>query len=545
MAAASHSAVEAAGAATAFSTSPAPVQGAEALVHSSSEKGSSLNKAESDVADDNESERSVPLKIIPWSYKGWVLALVICFEMAAYWNTGLSSIKSIIKKDLDINNAQYGVISSASSLINTIIPFITGVLLDYYGAEVCVPIASLLVFLGYLIAAAGATAKSYPAIVVGEVIAGFGDITVRTGQLKISAHWFRGTNLGVALALAISVQRTIGVVAKSTAVPMSEKGGFHWFFWVAFILQAICFALTIIYYFYERSVPQEYRAPRGRDVHHAATTRAERRATSLKHSMRRFWNSVLTLPMFFWFLLITQLLQNGVVIAFQTLNADMYRVIRGVSATKAGWISGVGQIPVIILTFLCGLFFDKIGFRVHFIALSAILWIMVFCLLAYSDLSSIGITFLQSIPYAINLVPLQAVIAMTVSPTQQGSAQGAYQVLVNPGTVIVNVAAGAIQDGSPKGKHNYDRVLVFLLAIKAWDVVAGALYCILDWTSLNKILSRSYKQQRAYDDKVAAGEVVKPATPWLKSKNWVTRTALAIMFGQTVAAWVVYLKYSV
>ncbi|GAA5848456.1 hypothetical protein JCM8547_004519 [Rhodosporidiobolus lusitaniae] len=526
--------------AAAYSTPFVPVEGpAVTADNGNNEKSSS--KAESIATTDAGGQIIQP--IAPWRYRGPILGLVIFFELAVYWASGMSSIKAIIKKELGVNNAQYGVISSASSLINSIVPFFSGALLDYYGAEICSVVASSLIFIGYLIAAIGATTGSYPALVVGEVLSGFGDITVRTSQLKISAHWFKGSHLGLVLGLAIAVQRTIGVVSKAAAVPLSDNGWYHWFFWIALILQALALTLNTIYYLFERRIPQQYRAPRGRDVVTKAREQGEPR--SLKQTVSRFWSSIWLLPAFFWFLLITQLFQNGVVIAFQTLSADMIRVIRETSATKAGWVSAVGQVPVIIITPLVGIFFDRVGYRVHWIAASGVGWIIIFCLLAYTELDPIGITMLQSIPYGFNLIPLQAVIALSVGPLLQGSAQGAYQALVNSGTVIVSIAAGAIQDGSPKGKHNYDRVLIFLLAIKAWDVVAGLIYVFLDKTSLNSILSRSNKQQRQYDAKVVAGEVVPPETPMLEPKKKWTATALGVMAAQLVAAWVVYLKYSV
>ncbi|GAA5885274.1 hypothetical protein JCM6882_009551 [Rhodosporidiobolus microsporus] len=520
----------AAAAASAYSTSPGAV-----VPSSSDEKTSS--EADS-VASKGKAESTT---LIPWQYKGPVLALVIFFEFAVYWNNGLSSIKATIKQELGVNNSQYGVISSSQSLINSVVPFITGALLDYYGAESCSVIASSFVTVGYFIAAIAATKNSYPGLVVGEVFAGFGDITVRTVMIKISAHWFKGSHLGLALGLAIGVQRAIGVVSKATAAPIAHHSGYHMFFWISFIFQAVVLCLNAVYFFFERRVPQEYRAPRGRTA--IASSPGERR--SFKRTLSRFWDSVWLLPAFFWLLICTQILQNGVVIAFQTLSADMYRVIRGASESKAGWISAVGQIPVIILTPLTGVFFDHIGYRVHFIALSAIGWIIIFCLLAYTELNAIAITMLQSLPYTINLIPLQTVIALSVSSTQQGSAQGAYQALVNSGTVLVNVAAGAIQDGTPKGTGNYSRVLIFLLAIKAWDVVAGALYCVLDITSLDRILSRSNKKQREYDDKVAAGELPEKETPLLEPRRSWTTIALGIMAAQLVAAWVVYIKYSI
>ncbi|GAA6006918.1 uncharacterized protein JCM10292_000358 [Rhodotorula paludigena] len=483
---------------------------------------------------------------IPWAVKGPVLAMVIFFEVAVYWNSGLGSIKATIRNKLGINNAQYGVIQSAQSLVNTVVPFFSGAIMDYYGAEISSVVCSTLIFVGYLLAAIGATIESYPLVVVGEVLAGFGDITVRTSQIKITSHWFAGTHLGLVLGLAISVQRTIGVISKATAVPIARHSGYHMFFWVALILQAAALAVNVLYFLYERRVPAQFRAVTGRALAAQAKRSGDSTRTGgIKLGFRRFWRSVWLLPAFFWLLILTQMLQNGVVISFQGLSADMVRVTRGTTEKAAGWISAVGQIPVIILTPLTGVFFDRIGFRVHFIALSALGWIAIFCLLGFSRLNPIAVTMLQSLPYAINLIPLQAVIALSVSPLQQGSAQGTYQALVNAGTVIVSVCSGAIQDISPKGRKNYNNVLIFMLAIKAFDVAAGGLYCLLDLTSLDKILSRSNAQQRAYNDKVHAGELEPAQTPMLEPKRGWTRAALVIILAQCIVAWVVFLKYSV
>jgi len=53
---------------------------------------------------------------------------------SSYAESTLSPLKSTLRKELKISNAQYGAIASASSLVNTILPIIGGIGMDHWGA---------------------------------------------------------------------------------------------------------------------------------------------------------------------------------------------------------------------------------------------------------------------------------------------------------------------------------------------------------------------------------------------------------------------------
>jgi hypothetical protein len=70
--------------------------------------------------------------------------------------------------------------------------------------------------------------------------------------------------------------------------------------------------------------------------------------------------------MFFWFICVTQIPQNGAAVAFQGNLADMQRVTRGTTELAAGYNTSLQGIMPIVLTPLVGLFIDKVGYRVWF-----------------------------------------------------------------------------------------------------------------------------------------------------------------------------------
>jgi len=74
-------------------------------------------------------------KVIPLRYRLAVFFMILVFATgSSYAEATLSPLKSTLVKKLKINNAQYGAIASASSLVNTILPIIGGIGMDHWGA---------------------------------------------------------------------------------------------------------------------------------------------------------------------------------------------------------------------------------------------------------------------------------------------------------------------------------------------------------------------------------------------------------------------------
>lgn len=53
---------------------------------------------------------------------------------AAFAESTLGPLKSTFVRELKINNAQFASISTASNLVNTVLPLIGGTVMDYYGS---------------------------------------------------------------------------------------------------------------------------------------------------------------------------------------------------------------------------------------------------------------------------------------------------------------------------------------------------------------------------------------------------------------------------
>ena len=102
------------------------------------------------------------------------------------------------------------------------------------------------------------------------------------------------------------------------------------------------------YYIWERSLPSAYRPVTGRQ------SALQYGSGGFKSEVQKAWSVVKSLSGFFWVLTLGSLLQHGVVQTYIQLQADMIKQTRGTTLSTAGWMTAVGQAPIIMIAPLLG-----------------------------------------------------------------------------------------------------------------------------------------------------------------------------------------------
>ncbi|KAI8213466.1 major facilitator superfamily transporter [Colletotrichum sp. SAR 10_66] len=451
------------------------------------------------IADVDRSPSGDPVEIrdFPWT---WKLTALIC-GVALSWGSSFSEntlgpLKSTLIKQLDINNSQYGAISSATSLVNTILPILGGYGLDHYGVE-------------------------------WQVI--------------------RPQNF------MIGKGKLIVLIAKATAVPMRDASSFWgWALWIPAI---VCFAnliQNIFYVWWARSRPEWTQMPTGQKLamEIRARERAQReqnnevatfrtRATARTLSALPNWGALLRVPRFFWLVACTQILQAGVVGGFNGLNADIITQTRGSTAQLAGYTSAVQQVIPVVCAPLIGSFFDYVGYRMMFVSLTSAIWILVYCLIGYTQTNALGSMVIASVASTMNALPFLASIPLIVpNQLELGLVFGIWKVFNNSGSVIVDMIAGRLQDITPGG--TYERVIAFFVAVKGLEFCLGLFYGVLDRKYLAGILSISNKKRMDIEKEGKLGDLVgrRPARSF-------TAVGIALVCSLIIIAWVLFIKYSI
>ncbi|ORX34136.1 major facilitator superfamily domain-containing protein [Kockovaella imperatae] len=464
---------------------------------------------------------------IPLRYRLLAVSMILLFATgSSFAEAALSPLKATMIEELGINNAQYGAISSASSLVNSILPIIGGIGMDHWGATYAAILSSVFVLLGAVISAPAANTGNYELLIAGRVIMGLGSTVIESTQNKLYAHWFQGSWLACVFGVDIAWNRITGIIAKVTAVPMSNiNGWWGWSLWIPAILCASNLGWVMLYWWFERSIPVQYRPPLGRDASKSENWR-----------QRRFGLKTLyRLPMFFWVFCGSQVLQNGAVNVYTSNLADIQTRTRGTSKLAAGYNSSLSGIIPIVLTPLVGAFFDRWGWRMIIVSWTAILYITVFILIGLTKVHPLCPILISSFALSSGALPFLASIPILVGDDALlGTAFGVWKAFQNTNSVLLEVAAGAIQDRSQD--NSYNNVIYLIVAIKCLEVILGPVYDVLDGRWLGHSLRMPEKKRiRFRTDIKAQGD---PLIGWRSD-----RTAFTIVIAELsvaiVAAWVV------
>ncbi|KAI4597186.1 hypothetical protein KJ359_004698 [Pestalotiopsis sp. 9143b] len=384
----------------------------------------------------NMAEESETPKDFPWTWKVTALACGIALSWGSSFSENtLGPLKSTLIRELDITNSQYGAISSATALVNTILPIVGGYGLDYYGVE-----------------------------------------------------W----GLGLVYGLDVSIGNIIVLAAKATAVPMRDATSFWgWALWIPAVVCLANLLQNIFYIWWAHTRPEWARIPTGRQLvtkskqyNGTQDANGPRSMSTTSRGLRRFtassiWRAINNVPRFFWLMVCTQILQAGVVSSFNGLNADIITTTRGSTAQIAGYTSSVQQVIPIICTPLIGLFFDTFGYRMMIISFTSAIWILVYCLIGFTQTNALGTMVIASLGSAFNAIPFLVSIPLVVtSQAELGLVFGIWKAFNNSGTVVVDMIAGRLQDITLGG--TYERVITFFVAVKGLEFCLGMFYGVFD-----------------------------------------------------------------
>ncbi|KAG8763235.1 hypothetical protein FRC11_005240 [Ceratobasidium sp. 423] len=127
---------------------------------------------------------------------------------------------------------------------------------------------------------------------------------------------------------------------------------------------------------------------------------------------------------------------------------------------------------------------------------------------------------------------------LVASQDQIGTGYGLYKAFNNAGSVIIDVAAGAIQDTTPGG--GYNGVIGFFIALKSMEIFWGSIYGVLDRRLLRGILRMSEIERLEVEKKVDLN-----AEPGRRPVRAWTYGGWAFLGASITIALVLFIKYSI
>ncbi|KAM6506628.1 hypothetical protein FSOLCH5_013601 [Fusarium solani] len=188
---------------------------------------------------------------------------------------------------------------------------------------------------------------------------------------------------------------------------------------------------------------------------------------------------------------------------------------------------------------MIGTFFDFFGYRMAFVSVTSVIWILVYCLIGFTKVNALGAMIIASVASTMNALPFLASIPLMVpSQLELGLVFGIWKAFNNSGSVIVDMIAGRLQDLTPG--QTYERVVGFFVAVKGLEFCLGLFYGVLDRRYLAGILTTSEKKRLVVEKAGELGAPVgrKPAKPF-------TFVGTVLLCSMIIVSWVLFIRYSI
>ncbi|KAI8054220.1 major facilitator superfamily domain-containing protein [Syncephalis plumigaleata] len=390
-------------------------------------------------------------------------------------NQAFSASKTSMKVNLDISNANYGVLQSSVSLVNTFIPLFGGIFMDRFGTALGSIVCTTLILVGNIVEAISANTSSYGLMIFGRVVYGIGSGAIIIAQETILSHWFRGKALALAIGLQISVSRLSSFLAQGVTEPIREHTGF-WgnVFWVSTAICGISWLLNLLYIYVMKA------------------SGLPLRPNMTKHRFNV--KSILYFPSAYWFMPVNIFLLGAVWTPFLSIAAEFVKSRFGSSSIIAGWQSSASlAIPVVVSPF-SGAFHDRFGYRGPVLILSSIVLIIGMALLGFTMANPVIGLVLFSFSLTLGPVASTTAIPLLLPRSLIGTGLGINKCALSFGVTIVNIIVGRIQDGNHD--DSYHGVTDVLLAISCVTLLTSIAYTVGDYRLLGGLFNANYHKRR-------------------------------------------------
>ncbi|KAF7551906.1 hypothetical protein G7Z17_g4684 [Cylindrodendrum hubeiense] len=507
-----------------------PVNKTETAVVEAKESPETFIKTLDD--EDIQDSQEIPPPDIPWKYKWVALACIVILPMGEKWSSAaLGPLKSTLREELGINNTQFGIISSADSFINSILPIVGGMVLDWFGPNPVTIFCTFIVFIGTVVGAVGVQLSIWRILAAGNIVTGLGVAILDSATHKMFYHWFGARDFAFIFGLESAVSNAIGLAGGMSAIPIRDGTGWYgWTFWIPAFFCFLSLLVNLFYVFFERRiVPKDYRLASGR-------TSANKKSSS--NSDFR-WNVLFTLPWQFLMLPATQIIQNGGAGGIDVSMADLI-AMKGYTDAVAGYLSTGRKIIRIVLSPFIGWAIDRYGHRFHYVAFAPILFIISCALLGFTNVHPMVALVFSSLADTINALPLQICFPLLVRDQNRlGTAYGVWRAFNNANSTITDVVYGLLQDGTKN--MGYSKVLLMAIGIKSWGFVLGLIYIIIDFKYIGKSLTLTRKRREARE-----ADIIDPNSDPLTRRTpvkWVTIVTLCLLVAVVATAWTLFIRY--
>lgn len=449
------------------------------------------NGSSEDVNSQNQQKSLVPLRM-----KLISILLVTAIGFGSRWSGGVTgAMKSTLKKQLHINNAQYAVLDASEDFMKTALILISGLVTDRIGGASAMLWGNAIYTVGAIFVAAATTVRSYKFMIFGVIVQAFGDVATQVAQYKVFSSWFAPSDgFASTLGFELGIGKIGAFVGKATANIIAKKtGDFSWVYWTAVFMNIFTNVITLVFWFFTKWCNRKYAG-----MVDPAT------GEKLTESNKKFeFGKMLRLPWTFWSIVCFSLFQTSVATIYNQNATELAEKRFKISAVTAGWYSAMSQYLGFFLVPLIGVFVDVLGNRISLMLVCGSGMLISMCLAAWGPSIAGTAASFGIYAFAVSFGPTVIIDSIRTSMWFQEVFGSGYAVKIavnNAMTIFVRIITGVIQD---RDNDSYDNVVKGYVFLAAGSVVVACVLLTASYRTVDLGLLQWTKKQR-----MARGNVI-------------------------------------
>lgn len=345
-----------------------------------------------------------------------------------------------------MSDLEFNLYYSIYSFPNIVLPVFGGYFIDVIGNRIGAVLFSVFVVLGQAIFAFGVMVRNYPISLLGRGVFGLGGENLTVCSNHFVTSWFTGSELAMAIGTLTSIGR-LGTVLNNTIEPaiVESTGSLSLGLWIGClfcIFSLICVvSINII--------------DKKKDKNLGIISKK-----LLPESEKFKFKELKYFGCTFWYLCLNCLSVYIGVSCFNNIASNYFQERFHYTSIEAGSIISITYLVAAILSPVFGILVDKVGRRVHFMMLSALLITSVHIAFlvtpeSYQPLYPIFYMVFLGIGYSIYSAVMWASIPYIVRPKVHGTAFGSATAVMNFGLAIGPLIIGYIQETTHKDRGYY------------------------------------------------------------------------------------------
>lgn len=412
------------------------------------------------------------------SYR-WTFMLICNLGQFSYnWVAAMfGSLQTPIMRDVGIKNYQYGAILSATQTGSWIMPLVMGLLIDRFGARLGYIYGNTVVTLGFIVLAFAGQYENYNGLIFGSVIISFGIDAINLGRYKLICKWFKGKDLGLALAIGSSLHSISGLACGYITPALYESSGslgFTIFFGALMGIISYLFAY----------ISCEMDNKRENELNTFINTDEFTETIKLEDFKK--------LTLLFWLFCIPFLFTQCIISPITSFNSEALQQRFNFDEKLAGLFGQFLFISSILFGPLIGILIDKVGRLAEIMTFSVILAILScisFAILpdcdqCYTPLLPI---LLQGFAGTFSAVGMMTGIAKLLDSNMVGSTFGFVMWFYGVLSYGFPIFDGKIIDSTEDIKHGYFWVYLINAVILLLGVIGGIAAVVVDYKTGKKL----------------------------------------------------------